>query len=77
VTPISAATNTEERPITVGNAPSAIAFTPDGTTAYVVSLGAGTVTPNLPATNTPGTPIKAGAHPYAIAITPGAWGADR
>jgi hyaluronoglucosaminidase len=48
----------------------AVAFTADGKTAYVVSIGAGTVTPISTATNTPGRPIKVGAHPFAIAITP-------
>jgi YVTN family beta-propeller protein len=63
-------TNTAEAPIHVGTGPVAVAVTPDGKTAYVVSLGADTVTPISTATNTPGTPIEAGVHPYAIAITP-------
>jgi YVTN family beta-propeller protein len=47
-----------------------VAFTPDGKTAYVVSLEVDTVTPISTATSTLGPPIKAGVHPYAIAITP-------
>ena len=70
MTPISTVTNTAGKPIKVGTGPIAIAFTPDGKTAYVVCLGADTVIPISTATNTPGTPIKAGKHPYAIAITP-------
>jgi hyaluronoglucosaminidase len=62
--------NTAAKPIKVGTGPESIAFTPDGRTAYVVSLGADTVTPISTATNTPGTPIRVGVHPYAIAITP-------
>ena len=39
VTPIATATNTAGRPITTGSDrdPDAIAITPDGTTAYVLS----------------------------------------
>ena len=42
---------------------------PGAKPAYVVSLGADTVTPISTATNRPGRPIKVGVHPYAIAIT--------
>ena len=50
----------------------AIAITPDGRTAYVVSACgcAPVVTPVATATNTPGKPIKIGGSPWAIAITP-------
>ena len=51
-------------------APHAIAFTPDGKTAYVTNFGSGTVTPIATATNTAGTPIPVGDGPDAIAITP-------
>ena len=70
VTPISTATDTPGRPITVGAFPFAIAITPDGKTAYVVIAGSGTVTPIATATNTPGHPIPVGREPLAIAITP-------
>jgi YVTN family beta-propeller protein len=68
VTPIRTATNTALKPIKVGAFPVAIAITPDGRTAYVVSDG-GTVTPIRTATNTALTPIKVGRLPFAIAIT--------
>ena len=62
VTPIATATNTPGKPITVGPHPWAIAITPDGKTAYVVSSinssdTPGTVTPISTATSTPGIPI--------------------
>jgi DNA-binding beta-propeller fold protein YncE len=41
VTPISIVTGKAGKPITVGQGPQAIAFSPDGKTAYVVSSGAG------------------------------------
>jgi hypothetical protein len=56
-----------------GTGPIAVAFTPDGKTAYVVSLEVDTVIST--ATSTPGPPIKAGVHPYAIAI-PVSWRAE-
>lgn len=70
VTPIATATNTPGPPIPVGDDPSAIAITPDGTTVYVGNIISGTVTPIATATNTPGTPIPVGNDPNAIAITP-------
>jgi hypothetical protein len=56
--------------IIVGRGPSAIAITPDGTTAYVADSFDGTVTPIRLATGTPGTPIKVAQGPTDIAITP-------
>ena len=44
MTPIATATNTAGKPIKVGAVPQAIAMTPDGKTAYVIS-GDGTATP--------------------------------
>ncbi len=38
VTPIDTATNTPGTPIPVGTTPTAVAITPDGTTAYVAEL---------------------------------------
>jgi DNA-binding beta-propeller fold protein YncE len=50
--------------------PHGIAFTPDGSKAYVASFS-GAVTPVTVATNTPGPPITGvGTHPDQIAITP-------
>ncbi len=57
VTPITTATNTPGRPITVGADPGAIAITPDGKTAYV--LNSDSVTPITTAANTPGRPVHA------------------
>src|SRR5215471_6388787 len=73
VTPISAATNTPGKPIPVRANPTAIAITPNGKTAYVLSgagFGPGYVTPVNTATNKAGTPIKVNGAPVAIAITP-------
>jgi len=70
VVPIATATNTAGTPIPVGRAPSAIAITPDGTTAYVANFLSGTVTPIDIATNTAGAPIPVGIYPRAIAVTP-------
>jgi YVTN family beta-propeller protein len=53
----------------VGNTPSGIAITPDGTTAYVTNAGSNTVTPIAIASNTAGMPIPVGSNPSAIAIT--------
>ena len=50
--------------------PSAVAVTPDGTTAYVTDLDYDEVTPINTSTLTPGTPIKVCVYPAAIAITP-------
>jgi len=82
VTPIDTATNTALKAINVGKGPNAIAVTPDGKTAYVVSGGefagtcgegsgpANTVTPIRTATNTALKAIKVGNFPDAIVITP-------
>ena len=73
VTPIITATNTALPPIPVGDAPDAIAITPDGKTAYVTNQGSGTVTPIDTTTNTALPPINVGTSgglPDAIAITP-------
>jgi DNA-binding beta-propeller fold protein YncE len=79
VIPISTATNTAGKPIKIGGFPRAVAVavTPDGKTAYVVSASARTtrVTPVATATNTAGKPISIGGigrltDETAIAITP-------
>ena len=57
----------------VGGHSAAIAVTPDGKTAYVISAppsGPGTIIPLATATNTPGTPIRTSQGPDAIAFTP-------
>ena len=71
MTPIATATNTAGTPIPVGNDPDAIAITPDGKTAYVLSYDAGTVTPIATATNTAGTPIPVGEWPRSHRDHPG------
>jgi DNA-binding beta-propeller fold protein YncE len=77
VIPVRAATNTPGRPIKIGGFPWAVAITPDGSTAYVVTASARItrVTPVATATNTPGKPISIGGIGHftdetAIAITP-------
>ena len=80
VTPILTATNTALAPIRIGKGPDAeqnscaIAFLPDGKTAYVLTNtlagGPGTVTPIRTATNTALAPITVGQDPRAFAITP-------
>ena len=57
--------------IPVGDGPSAIAITPDGTRAYVVNSNSDSVSVIDLATNsTVGAPIPVGDGPSAIAITP-------
>jgi DNA-binding beta-propeller fold protein YncE len=70
VVPITLASGTVGSPIPVGADPVAIAVTPDGGTAYVVSAGDGTITPISLASDTVGAPISVGVDPMAIAITP-------
>jgi YVTN family beta-propeller protein len=69
VTPIRTASNTALRPIKTGSDPSAIAITPDGKMAYVVSFSSGMVTPIRVASNTALRAIKVGGYPKAILIT--------
>ena len=68
VTPISTATNMPGKPINAGESPGAIAITPDGKTAYVLSQRG--VVPISTATNEPGKPVNAGKDLTGIAITP-------
>ncbi len=75
VIPVDTATDAVGTPIAVGSGPSAIAITPDASTAYVTDEGTtntapGFVTPIDLSTNTPGTTIAVGSGPDAIAITP-------
>ena len=70
VTPVHLATIKAGPPITVGSDPIAIAFAPDGATAFAVNTLSDSVTPIDTATNTPGTPIPVGHNPNGIAITP-------
>jgi YVTN family beta-propeller protein len=75
VIPIDLTTDTAQPPIDLGGGnPTAIAITPDGTTALVASTGPfgleATVTPIDLATGRPGTPIPVGGGALAIAVTP-------
>jgi YVTN family beta-propeller protein len=54
----------------VGSKPWAVAITPDGRTAYVVSNGSDTVTPVSVVTGRAGKAISVGSAPVSIAITP-------
>ena len=70
MTPISTATNSAGKAVTVGAVPQFIAITPNGKTAYVASQDSDTVTPIRTATNTAGKAIKVAGGPVCIAITP-------
>jgi DNA-binding beta-propeller fold protein YncE len=67
--PIDAGTDSVGTPITVGSDSDALAITPNGQTAYVVSPDNNSVTPVDLATGTAGTPITVPV-PTSIAITP-------
>src|SRR5690348_6040049 len=71
ITPINTATNTPGKAIHVrfGIFPVAIAFTPDGKTAYVRTLY-DTITPINTATGTLGKPIHVGRGSDSLAVTP-------
>jgi DNA-binding beta-propeller fold protein YncE len=73
VVAIRAATGARSREIPAGAVPYAVAVTPDGKTAYVLSGETGAVIPISLATGKPGAAISpggAGTFPTAIAITP-------
>ncbi|MGC2222240.1 MAG: YncE family protein, partial [Methylocella sp.] len=58
--------------IPVGNTPSAVAVTPDGTMAYVANSGSNNVSVIATATNTveATVPFPAGSGPISVAVTP-------
>jgi hyaluronoglucosaminidase len=68
VMPIDTATDAVGRPIPVGSQPDAIAFSPDGKTAYVVNST--TVTPINVATGTAGPYIRVGTDPNEVVFAP-------
>jgi DNA-binding beta-propeller fold protein YncE len=77
VTPIDTTTNTAGKALAAGTvSPAGVEFSADGQTAYVVDMGAGTLTSINLATRTAGKPIKVGDAskvldgPLAVAITP-------
>jgi len=69
VTPVELATRKALAPITVGNAPTGIAITSDGSTALVTNLNSGSVSPIDIANNTAGSPIIVQGGPIAIATS--------
>jgi YVTN family beta-propeller protein len=69
VTQIATRTSRAGRPIPVGQAPDAIAVTPDGKAAYVVDGDFDAVTPIATATGDPGRPIAVGYAPAGVTIS--------
>ncbi len=77
VTPIDLATHAAGKPITVGNGPTGIAVSPDGTQVFVTNLDSGSVSPITVASNAAGAPITVPGGPVAIAVAAGsAWVVD-
>ena len=80
VTPVDLTTGKALAPIPVGNAPAAVAITPDGTTALVANVNSGSVSPIDVATDKAGSPISLQGGPVSIAISDSepttAWVAD-
>lgn len=70
VTVIDTATNTVVSNIPVGLAPNGIAFTTDGSLAYVANEGSASVSAIDTAANAVVATIAVGAGPVAVAITP-------
>jgi YVTN family beta-propeller protein len=70
VTPVDLRTGKALRPITVGNAPTGIAITPNGATALVTNLNSGSVSPISTGSDTAGAPISVQGAPIAVAISP-------
>jgi YVTN family beta-propeller protein len=71
VSPVDTTTNQAGTAIPVAQGPIAVAITPDGATAYVLSgVPSEVVTPIDTATNAPGTPIPVADNSVALAITP-------
>ena len=71
VTPIDLATRKALAPITVGNAPIAIAVSADGSTVFVTNSYSGSVSPISVAANSAGTPIPMVGSPQAIVSVSG------
>ncbi len=69
VTPVDLATGKALASITVGNAPTGIAITPDGSTALVTNLNSGSVSPIDIANDSVGAPIAVRGGPIAVAIS--------
>jgi YVTN family beta-propeller protein len=69
VTPVDLLTGRALAPITVGNAPTGIAITPDGSTALVANLNSGSVSPINLANDVAGAPIPVSGAPIAVAVS--------
>jgi YVTN family beta-propeller protein len=70
VTPITVATDTAGAAITVGALPRGVAFSPDGSKAYVTNFGSNTVTPITVAAGVAGSAIAVGSKPLGVAFSP-------
>ncbi|MGA2530314.1 MAG: YncE family protein [Acidimicrobiales bacterium] len=80
VTPVDLTTRKALPAIAVGNAPAAVAITPNGATALVANVNSGSVSPIDIATDKAGSPILVLGGPVSIAISAAepttAWVAD-
>lgn len=70
VVPVHIRTSTAGQPIKVGLSPEQIAFTPDGTMAYVTNYGSQSVTPIRLPGGLAGPAIPAGKIPTRLAVSP-------
>ena len=70
VVPVPIRASTADTPIKVGLSPVQIAFTPDGTMAYVANYASGSVTPIRLADGRAGPAIPAGKIPTRLAVSP-------
>jgi len=70
VVPVHIRASTAGTPIKVGLSPVQIAFTPDGTMAYVANYASGSVTPIRLADGRAGPAIPAGKIPTRLAVSP-------
>jgi YVTN family beta-propeller protein len=68
VTPIDLSTRTAGKAITVGNGPTGMAITSDGSTVFVTNLDSGSVTPIATANNSAGAPISVPGGPISVAV---------
>ncbi|HLI44804.1 MAG TPA: YncE family protein [Acidimicrobiales bacterium] len=71
VTPIDLATGKAEAPITVGNAPTGVAISPDGSTVFVTNLNSGSVSPISTASGIAGPAIAVQGGPLSLAVAGG------
>jgi YVTN family beta-propeller protein len=77
VTPIDLATGKAGPPIAVGNGPTGVAISPDGSTVFVTNLDSGSVSPISTATNKAAAAIAVPGGPVAVVVAAGAaWVVD-